>query len=58
MLILFLHGGTRKRNYDIHQFKKAVKLFNKAAVDFKNSETYLADRVDFLRKVLANKVKC
>ncbi len=47
--------GTRKRNYDINRFKNAVKLFLKADDDFKNSETYNADKIDFLRQVWANK---
>jgi alpha-N-acetylglucosaminidase len=47
--------GTRKRNYDINKFKKAVALFVKANDQFKNSETYQTDKTDFLRQVLADK---
>ena len=47
--------GTRKRNYDINRFKEAVKLFVKADDEFKNSETYQADKIDFLRQVWADK---
>ncbi|UKJ08915.1 alpha-N-acetylglucosaminidase [Solitalea lacus] len=46
--------GTRKRNYDVNRFKLAVKEFAKAAPDFKNSETYQTDLIDFVRQVLAN----
>lgn len=47
--------GTRKRNYDVDQFEKAVKIFVSASDEFKGSETYLTDKIDFVRQVLANK---
>ncbi|WP_291122705.1 alpha-N-acetylglucosaminidase [Empedobacter sp. UBA7620] len=47
--------GTRKRNYDIKQYKEAVKLFVKADEEFKNVETYQTDKIDFLRQVWADK---
>ena len=47
--------GTRKRFYDINAFKEAVKLFVAADKDFKNSETFQTDKVDFLRQVMADK---
>ncbi|WP_443938048.1 alpha-N-acetylglucosaminidase [Pedobacter sp. MW01-1-1] len=46
--------GTRKRNYDILKFKSFVADFCVAAPQFKNSETYQVDRLDFVRQVLAN----
>ncbi|PTS93332.1 alpha-N-acetylglucosaminidase [Pedobacter sp. HMWF019] len=46
--------GTRKRNYDVAKFKEAVKLFASVFSEFKGSETYQADRIDFVRQVLAN----
>lgn len=47
--------GTRKRNYDTVQFKEAVKAFAAAAPQFKGSETYQTDLIDFVRQVQANK---
>ncbi len=47
--------GTRTRNYDIVRFREAVKVFLKADSDFKNSETYQADKIEFLRQVWADK---
>lgn len=47
--------GTRKRNYDIERFKEAVAIFLKAESEFENSETYQADKTDFLRQVLSDK---
>jgi alpha-N-acetylglucosaminidase len=47
--------GTRKRNYDTAQFKEAVKAFASAAPQFKGSETYQTDLIDFVRQVQANK---
>ncbi|AQX04825.1 alpha-N-acetylglucosaminidase [Elizabethkingia meningoseptica] len=47
--------GTRKRNYDEKRFQEAVKLFVAADNEFKNSETYQADKIDVLRQVWANK---
>jgi alpha-N-acetylglucosaminidase len=47
--------GTRKRNYDTAQFKEAVKAFASAAAQFKGSETYQTDLIDFVRQVQANK---
>lgn len=47
--------GTRIRYYDTGRFKKAVAVFVSAEKDFKDSETYQADRTDFLRQVLADK---
>jgi alpha-N-acetylglucosaminidase len=46
--------GTRKRNYNTAKFKEAVKMFESASGDFKDSETYQTDRIDFVRQVLAN----
>ena len=47
--------GTRKRNYDEKRFQEAVKVFVAADDEFKNSETYQADKTDLLRQVWANK---
>lgn len=47
--------GTRHRNYDASKFKEGVKLFLEAEEKFKSSETYNADKIDFLRQVLSNK---
>lgn len=47
--------GTRKRYYDTDRFKKAVGVFVNADKEFRNSETYQADKTDFLRQVLADK---
>lgn len=47
--------GTRKRNYDIERFRKAVRVFASVQNEFKNSETYQNDLVDFLRQVWADK---
>lgn len=46
--------GTLKKNYDTARFHQAVKTFVRAENEFKNSETYRADEVDFLRQVLSN----
>jgi alpha-N-acetylglucosaminidase len=46
--------GTLKKNYDTARFAEAVHLFNEAAPQFKNSETYLIDRINFNRQLLAN----
>jgi alpha-N-acetylglucosaminidase len=47
--------GTLRKNYDIALYQKAVRLFAKAAPDFKGSDTYAIDLVNFKRQVLANK---
>ncbi|MGN5953056.1 alpha-N-acetylglucosaminidase [Sphingobacterium lactis] len=47
--------GTRKRFYDIERFKKAVAVFISASKDFKGSETFETDKVDFLRQVMSDK---
>lgn len=47
--------GTTTRNYDTLKFKKAVRLFVASSSKFSNSKTYQADRIDFVRQVLANK---
>jgi alpha-N-acetylglucosaminidase len=47
--------GTRKRNYDVAVYEKAVRAFAAAARDFRGSQTYETDRVDFVRQMLANK---
>ena len=47
--------GTRKRNYDTQKFEEAVELFVSASNEFKQSETYQVDKIDFVRQVLANK---
>jgi len=46
--------GTRKRNYDTEKFAQAVALFVNAGEEISDVETYQADRVDFVRQVLAN----
>ncbi len=47
--------GTRKRNYDTSLFEIAVKLFVEAGDEIGRTETYLADRTDFVRQLLANR---
>ena len=47
--------GTRKRNYDTALFEEAVRLFVEAGHEMKTSETYLADRTDFVRQLQANR---
>lgn len=46
--------GTLKKNYDTARFAAAVRLFDEAAPRFRNSETYLLDRINFSRQVLSN----
>ncbi|SHN22148.1 alpha-N-acetylglucosaminidase [Chitinophaga sp. CF418] len=46
--------GTLKKNYDTASFAAAVRLFTEAAPRFRNSETYLLDRINFSRQVLSN----
>ena len=47
--------GTRKRNYDTALFEEAVRLFVEAGHEMKTSDTYLADRTDFVRQLQANR---
>lgn len=47
--------GTRKRNYDTQLFELAVRLFVEAGDEIKHTETYLADRTDFVRQLMANR---
>ncbi len=47
--------GTRQRNYNLQRFKQAVKTFIRAEDTLGNHPTYLADKVDFLRQVWADK---
>lgn len=46
--------GTVTRNYDTLKFKEAVRQFVKAKANFKQSETYQVDLIDFVRQVLSN----
>ncbi len=46
--------GTLKKNYDTARFAAAVHLFTEAAPRFRNSETYLLDRINFSRQLLSN----
>lgn len=46
--------GTRTRSYDTLKFKEAVRLFAKAAPQFKNTDTYQIDLINMVRQVLAN----
>lgn len=47
--------GTVTRNYDTLKFKEAVREFVKAKANFKQSETYQVDMIDFVRQVQSNK---
>ena len=47
--------GTRKRNYDTQLFEQAVLLFVEAGKEIPHTETYLADRTDFVRQLMANR---
>ena len=47
--------GTRKRNYDTALFEEAIRLFVEAGHELNPSETYLADRIDFVRQMQANR---
>ena len=47
--------GTLRKNYDTAVFSHAVQLFAKAASQFKKSETYQIDLINFTRQVLANR---
>lgn len=47
--------GTRKRNYNIKKFDEAVRLFSSVEGEVQNTETYIVDRIDFVRQFLSNK---
>jgi len=47
--------GTLRKNYDTVLYAQAVELFSRAAPQFKNSETYRIDQINFTRQVLANR---
>lgn len=47
--------GNLKKGYDTAVFAQAVKLFTNAAPEFKNSETYKIDVINFTRQVLSNR---
>lgn len=47
--------GKLKKGYDIAKYEQAVKLFAAASGQFKNSETYKIDLINFGRQVLANR---
>jgi alpha-N-acetylglucosaminidase len=47
--------GTRKRNYDRSRFEEAVRIFVSASGEMQQSETYNADKIDFVRQFMANR---
>ena len=47
--------GVVKKTYDKALYREAVQLFARAAPNFKGSDTYTVDLINFARQVLANR---
>ncbi len=47
--------GSVNKGYDTAKYAEAVKIFAKALPQFKNSETYKIDLINFTKQILANR---